>query len=239
MDPIGGVVVKYVFKAALVAVLVASAVPLAAWDVDTVTVTGTGSEKRLADTPVVTEIITADEIAATGASDLKDALTAYGVILNADESHGDQISLEGLSGGRILILVDGRRIPGRLAQNVEGDSLPLNNVDRIEIVRGPQSALYGSDAMGGVINIITKRPAGTKFHVQADNTTLPPYDDPDVPGTSPNWALTQQQRLPLGLDLPMGDWRTSFNLSGTHSYYYWNQTGEVSILPRTDRKSVV
>jgi len=220
------------------AVLSALAWSASAWDLDTVTVTGTGSEKRLTDTPVVTEIITADEIQATGSTDLKDVLTAYGVILDADESHGDQVSLEGLSGGRILILVDGRRIPGRLAQNVEGDSLPLNNVDRIEIVRGPQSALYGSDAMGGVINIITRKPVGAKFHVQADNTVLPPYDDPDVPGTSQNWAPTQQQQFLLGLDLPLGDWRTSFNLSGAHSYYYWNQTSEVSILPRTWRGSL-
>jgi outer membrane receptor for ferrienterochelin and colicins len=208
------------------------------WDLDTVTVTGTKVEKRLADTPVPTEIITADEIKATGATDLRGVLTSYGVITDSDESHGDQISLDGLSGGRVLILVDGRRIPGRVAQNVEGDSLPLANVDRIEIVRGPQSALYGSDAMGGVINIITRRPTEAKFHVQVDNASLPAYDDPDVAGTGTTGpAFFQQQNLQLGLDVPLGDWWTSLNVSGTHSDYYWNQTGDVSVLPRTWRGS--
>ena len=203
-----------------------------AWDLDAVTVTGTRVETRLADTPVPTEIITADEIQASGASDLRGILTSYGIITDSDETHGDELSLDGLSGNRILILVDGRRVPGRLAQNIEGDSLPLNNVDRIEIVRGPQSALYGSDAMGGVINIITKRPSGTKFQVQADNTSLPAYNDPDVAGTGKYPAPLQQQRLQLGIEQALGGWNTSLNLSGKHSDFYWDQAGEVSILPR-------
>ncbi len=219
--------------------LLLASLPAMAWDLDTVTVTGTKVEKRLADTPVPTEVITADEIKATGASDLTGVLTAYGVITDSSQSHGDQIYLEGMSGGRVLVLVDGRRIPGRLAQNVEGSSLPLNNVDRIEIVKGPQSALYGSDAMGGVINIITKRPAEAKFHVQVDNTSLPPYDDPTVPGTGGTTpGYFRQQQLQLGLDLPLGAWRTALNLSGTRADYYWNQTGDISILPRTWRGSL-
>lgn len=212
--------------------------PGTTWDLDAVTVTGTRSEKRLADTPVTTEVIGTEEIQASGATDLKDILKAYGVITDESSDHGTQISLDGLSGNRVLILIDGRRVPGRVDQNFEADSLPLTNVSRIEIVRGPQSVLYGSDAMGGVINIITKAPdPQARFSAEVSNTSLPAYDDPDLRGTGVKAAPVRAQEAKLSLDLPLGDFRTVWTVQGARSDFYWDQKAETSILPEGYRAS--
>jgi outer membrane receptor protein involved in Fe transport len=124
-----------------------------------ITVTGTRTEKRLADSPVATEIITAEEIQNSSAATLSEALDDYGLMASSNPM-GDAIQLQGMGESRVLFLVDGRRVTGRIAGRINGSTLPLGNVERIEIVRGPQSSLYGSDGIGGVVNIITKKPGG-------------------------------------------------------------------------------
>jgi len=222
-------------KAGLVAIALAVAGALGAVDLDTITVTGTGSPQRLAETPVVTEVLSEQEIQASGAANLTEVLTAYGILVDASDSHGDQVTLQGLGGARVLFLIDGRRIVGRVAQNLEGTSVPLANVERIEIVRGPQSALYGSDAMGGVINIITKKPTGkVSGSLQVENTSLPAYNDPDTARSAQMGAAPFQSQTAAGvLNVPFGDLWTTWTASGSRSGFYYDELGEVSLLPRS------
>ncbi|MBM9617122.1 TonB-dependent receptor, partial [Desulfobulbus rhabdoformis] len=71
----------------------------------------------------------------------------------------NEVSIRGMGSGHTLILLDGRRISGSYNATVDVNQIPIVLVDRIEIVRGPSSAIYGSEATGGVVNIITRAAA--------------------------------------------------------------------------------
>ena len=129
-----------------------------------VTVTATLTEQDARTAPASVTVITAEELAERNASDLLDAVRgAPGVTLSARQVGGRKtLALRGLEGKHTLTLIDGRRISA--SDDVIGHSdyqygwLPISAIERVEIIRGPMSALYGSEALGGVMNIITKRP---------------------------------------------------------------------------------
>jgi outer membrane receptor for ferrienterochelin and colicins len=128
------------------------------WELDEVVVTATRREHLLKDVPVTTELITNEEMRETGALTVAEALESHiGVQVNDDLS-GKGITMRGVDPSRVLIMVDGRRVVGRVRGSIDLGQLSLSDVDRIEIVKGSGSTLYGSDALGGVINIITRRP---------------------------------------------------------------------------------
>jgi outer membrane receptor for ferrienterochelin and colicins len=81
---------------------------------------------------------------------------------------GDFIRIRGLSGEYVKILVDGMPVTGRVADRIDLGQLTLNNVDHVEIIEGPMSVVYGSNALAGAINIITADHAGKKFEVKGD-----------------------------------------------------------------------
>lgn len=120
-------------------------------------VTATRSEEPLADTPVATEVITRDEIAASGAENVAEVLDERPGVEIVRSFAGANIYLQGLDPEYMLVLVDGQRVIGRVNGAVDLARIPVDDIERIEIVRGASSALYGSDAIGGVINIITRR----------------------------------------------------------------------------------
>ncbi len=137
---------------------------LAAWSQESryslpeVVVTGTGTEHRLHDVPVQTEVVTRDMLAGFGGSSLEDILG--GLTSSFAFSEGDMgsgMQLGGLGNSYILVLVDGKRLHGDVGGENDLGLIDPQNIERIEIVRGAQSALYGSDAIAGVINIITRR----------------------------------------------------------------------------------
>jgi outer membrane receptor for ferrienterochelin and colicins len=70
--------------------------------------------------------------------------------------YGSSVSINGISGEGVKILVNGVPMVGRIDGKIDISQINLTNVERIEIVKGPQSVIYGTDALGGVINIITK-----------------------------------------------------------------------------------
>ncbi|MCD8305239.1 MAG: TonB-dependent receptor [Prevotella sp.] len=123
-----------------------------------VTVTGTRTPRVLSSAPVVTQVITEDDIHKLDATNLKDVLTAEMPGLEFTYSMNQQISLsmQGLGGMAILVLVDGERLAGETLDNPDFFRLNTDNIERIEIIKGAASALYGSNSVGAVINIITK-----------------------------------------------------------------------------------
>lgn len=138
-------------------------------DIDAVVVTGTGTEHKQADAPVQTEVIHREEIERFGSASLTHILS--GLLPSFDFSRSDMgiaMQMGGLGGAYILVLVDGKRLVSNFGGQPDLDLVNPSRIDRIEIVKGAASALYGSDAIAGVINIITKR-AHTDFSVS--NTT--------------------------------------------------------------------
>lgn len=141
-----------------------------AWVIDQVVVTGTRSPHLLKEVPVQTELITKRDIRRIGATTADEALAgAVGIDVRADLS-GQGASLRGIDGERVLVLVDGERAVGRVRGSIDLSQLSLTQVDRIEVVKGTGSTLYGSEAMGGVINIITTDPekAPAQVRLSAD-----------------------------------------------------------------------
>ncbi|MBV6521743.1 MAG: Vitamin B12 transporter BtuB [Gemmatimonadaceae bacterium] len=124
-----------------------------------VVVTAARREQRLADAVVETELIDRAEIVQSGSSNLVDVLTSRaGVDLNGGVPAGAGIQIRGLDSRRVLVLMDGQPVAGRINGNFDLARVPSAAVERIEIVKGPLSTLYGSEAMGGVVNIVTRRP---------------------------------------------------------------------------------
>jgi len=129
--------------------------------VEELVVTASRRPERLADAVVTTELIDRRTIEATAAPDMAAVLTEQtGIQLAGGHPSGAGVMLQGMSSERVLILLDGQPLSGRLSGTFDLARIPTTAVERVEVVKGPQSTLYGSEAMGGVINIITRRPDG-------------------------------------------------------------------------------
>ena len=127
-----------------------------------VVVTGTRTERMLKDEPVVTRVITAEEIKKLDPQDFKGLLEYElpGLQFNG-AAHGSglpDISFQGMDSRYLLFLIDGERMAGEGAlDNIDFSRLDVDNIERIEVIKGSMSTLYGSNALGGVVNIITKK----------------------------------------------------------------------------------
>ena len=109
-------------------------------------------------------IITKDQIDYQAASNLVQVLeNQLNMRISNDPVLGSGLTLNGLSGQNIKFLVDGVPVIGRLDGNIDISQINLNNVERIEVINGPMAASYGTDASGGVINLITKQQGSKKF----------------------------------------------------------------------------
>lgn len=130
-----------------------------------VTVTATANELDVGDAPASVSIITAEDIKKIPTNDLNEVLRRVpGLSQGTTPDGGTSIQIRGLPQRYTLVLIDGQRAGSsndtfdRYTRN-ELNWVPVESIERIEVVRGPMSSLYGSDAMGGVINIITKKTA--------------------------------------------------------------------------------
>ena len=126
-------------------------------EVPTVVVTGTKTEIDINDSPVSVDVISRADIEAFGYGDVADLLQQHGGLYIERSYLGAGIQLQGLESKHTLILIDGQRILGAKDGVIDLSRLSLGHIERIEIVKGPTSVLYGSDAIGGVINIITRQ----------------------------------------------------------------------------------
>jgi len=128
------------------------------FNLDQVVVTATRTRKSLKDAPVITQVITKKDISNRGITNVQDILAQDIPGLEFQRGgFGSDIKMQGLEAKNILILIDGERMAGESGGNVDYSRLNADDVERIEVVKGAASALYGSQAMGGVINIITKK----------------------------------------------------------------------------------
>ncbi|WHP32895.1 catecholate siderophore receptor CirA [Trabulsiella odontotermitis] len=155
---------------------------IAADDGETLVVTAAATEQSVKDAPASISVITQEDLQRRPVNNLKDVLKDVpGVQLTNEGDNRKGISLRGLDSSYTLILIDGKRVNSRNVVFRHNDFdlnwVPVDAIERIEVVRGPMSSLYGSDALGGVVNIITKK-VGQKWHgtLSAD-TTLQEHRD--------------------------------------------------------------
>lgn len=126
-------------------------------NLETVVVTGTRTPKLLKDSPILTRVITSADIKRVDALDVGDLLEAElpGIEFSYAMDQQVTLNMQGFGGNSVLFLVDGERIAGETLDNIDYSRLNLDNVKRVEIIKGAASSLYGSNAVGGVVNIIT------------------------------------------------------------------------------------
>lgn len=121
-------------------------------------VTGSRTERKLEDSVVATEVITRAQIEQLGVRDLPQLLQQHPGVEMVYTNRGIGFRLQGLDPAYVLVLVDGERVAGRAGDFTDISRFSLRDVERVEIVKGPAAALYGADALGGVVNIITRHP---------------------------------------------------------------------------------
>ncbi len=130
-------------------------------------VTGVSRPMKQKDALSVYRIITKQQIDAQGAVTLNEVMkNQLNVRVDNDNILGTGMRMQGMSSNKVKILIDGLPINGREGGNINLSQINMNNVDRIELIQGPMSVVYGTDALGGVVNIITKKQK-QKFAVNA------------------------------------------------------------------------
>jgi outer membrane receptor for ferrienterochelin and colicins len=135
---------------------------------DQITVTGTRTDKRKTNSPVIVNVInsvTLDNVQACNLSEGLKFQTGLRVETDCQTCNYTQLRMNGLAGGYSQILINGRPIFSPLTGLYGLEQIPTNMIDRIEVVRGGGSALYGSSAVGGTVNVITKIPKKNNYSI--------------------------------------------------------------------------
>lgn len=223
-----------------------------------ITVTTTKTERKLADVPVRTEVVTKEEIEKTHAKDLAEALRYVpGLQLEPNLKNGQNVWIQGFDGERVLVLVDGNPVSPSLGSSVDVTQIAIGDIERIEIIKGAMSALYGSSAIGGVVNVITKEPEH-KYHAKvdvsggswgdqnySDGLTAKRYGQVDLATRQKDWYLqvigqaTDSDGYTTDKDDPqMEGWKgTKRNFSAKFNYQFDNDI-ELTLSPRIYREDV-
>lgn len=180
-----------------------------------VVVTGTGTRHLLKNAPVQTEVISRKMLDSYAGKSIEDILSGLTASFAFNESDmGSQMQLGGLGNSYILILIDGKRLHGDNGGDNDLSLIDPANIERIEIVKGAQSALYGSDAIAGVVNIITRR--HDTEGVLLENTTR---------GAS-GGGMKYDFRQHNGIGIAMGNWQSYTNFQLQTSSGWQNTTRE-------------
>lgn len=127
-------------------------------NINQVVVTATRTPRLLKETPILTRVITSADIAKYGRTKFEDILTSELAGIEFHQAgYGTTMSFQGLDARQILVLMDGERMAGEVYGNIDFSRINPLIIDRIEVMKGSSSVLYGSSAMGATINIITKQ----------------------------------------------------------------------------------
>lgn len=155
--------------------------------VNDVVVTAAGREQQVKDAPASISVINRETLERAPYGQVTDVLVDIpGVTITPGEGNTRDISIRGMGSSYTLLLIDGRRVNSRESRtnggNISESGMmpPLEAIERVEVVRGPMSSLYGSDAMGGVVNIITRKVAdewGGSVRVNGTFQTADGYSD--------------------------------------------------------------
>ncbi|MBD3897462.1 TonB-dependent receptor [Halomonas sp. ML-15] len=157
---------------------------------DNIVVTAAGFEQALADAPASISVVTREELEQRQFSNIGEAIAhipGVDVRSGVGKTGGLNVSIRGMPSSYTLVLIDGRRqnaasdvTPNGFGETGTSFMPPLSAIERIEVIRGPMSTLYGSDAMGGVINIITRRVANEwSGSVTAESTFQQHREEPN------------------------------------------------------------
>ncbi|MCC7633646.1 TonB-dependent receptor domain-containing protein [Stenotrophomonas rhizophila] len=182
----------------------------AAKELDTVVVTASGNQQWIKDAPASISVISREDIERQPVHDLGTLLSRIPGVTGGLSAAGEQskIKLRGMPSNYTLILVDGKRVGSSASTNYRPDLgrqdlnwIAPDQIERIEVVRGPMSSLYGSDAMGGVINIITRR-IGDTWGGSATHSYTSPQDgkrgDTQQIGSNLSGPLTENIGMRIG-----------------------------------------
>jgi len=145
-----------------------------------IVVTATKTEKRIEDAPGSITVIDREEMERKNIQTVDDALNSLsGLFVKRSKGLMDStasVRMRGFAGDKYtLVLIDGQPLNDAYTSGVEWGALPVESIDRIEVIRGPASALYGGNAMGGVINIITKTPQKLELEISGGYGTHDAY----------------------------------------------------------------
>jgi len=139
-------------------------------DINEVVVTAQYAPKRVDQSIYKVKVINSRQIEQKAATNLTDLLnTDLNIRISQDGALGSSLSLQGLSGENVKFLIDGVPVIGRMNGNIDLSQINLYNVDHIEIIEGPMSVIYGSNALAGVINIITKENINTTIDAHVNS----------------------------------------------------------------------
>ena len=203
--------------------------------INPVSITASVNPRLATDNPYSIQIISSKTIEKMGAQNVAEVLqNQSGVLMGQDPSLGTSIQLQGLGGQNVKILINGVPMIGRLNGNIDVSQIPSENIERIEIVEGPMSVVYGTDAIGGVINIITKQPMSL-----GNRSSLKVFADQvgnlNIDGSVSNYKRINSQSA-WGFDLNLGrqffkgfdfqpetrslDWKPKTRLYGDGTFFY-------------------
>lgn len=183
-----------------------------------VVVTATRTEAEVKAVPNAVEVITSEDIEKLGATDVYQALKLATNVDVRPQTAGHNVQIRGTNSNDNLILINGQRVADEdtnETQNIYAlDRIPLSSIERIEIVRGAASAQYGSDAIGGVINIITKKSNGepsVKVGVSTGTQSMSNYY---------HFDLGKEGKFSGTIDANFSKYRKNLVGDGPATYYY-------------------
>ena len=163
-----------------------------------IVVTGTRTAKLLSNSPVLVDVIDGETIAKISRGTLAQALNYIpGVVIKRSVKDGYNIQMQGFDGDHVLVLIDGQPIISPTGSSSDLDQIPASNIAQIEVIRGAASVMYGSSAMGGVINIITHKT--------------------DEPTLKLDYDISQYQ----GNNIEDGDLNHTFKIQAVENFFGW------------------
>ncbi|KAA3609328.1 MAG: TonB-dependent receptor [Calditrichaeota bacterium] len=196
---------------------------------DEVVVTGSFVKHLLKDSPVITEVVSAQKIADTGGSDLTAVIQEQtGIEISYGIGRTQSAQLQGLNDNHVLILVDGERITGEVDGALDLGQIPIDQIKRVETVKGPMSSIYGSDALGGVINIITNSPISTPLATASVDFGSNGRQDYRL-ALSKKWMNINNQNRSLAIGIS-SNWNKYFGID-------YIEADNFSELPEYDKKN--